>query len=103
MYFLGLAVQVPGFRLPVLSFALVRCEFQRSAAAHVKGLVDVEDCLHPVVSCGKVVQTFGWIAQRRYIDDGRIPRSQRIDVDAKDLLRLGSHEADLEARLDADV
>ena len=65
----------------------------------VKGFVDVDQPLHPVVPGRQVVQTLGGITERRSIHDGRCARRESIHVGAEDLLRLRNVVADLKPRL----
>ncbi len=82
----------------MLAFAFVGRKFQDATVTQMKCFVDVEKSLDPVVAGGKLGQAFDWISESRRIDDRRSAGREAVDIDAKDLLRRGCVDVDLEAR-----
>jgi len=95
--FFGLAVEVAGFVLPVLSFALFGREFDGVSIGEVESFIDVEGGLNVVVAGGDVVEAFGGISERGGVDDGGGTGGEGVDVNAEDLLGLRRVVAELEA------
>ncbi len=83
----------------MLAFPFVGRQFEHAAIAEVKSFINIEDCLHPVVACGEIVEALGGIPECRWVDHGGHAGCECVDIDAKDLLRIRRHETDLEARL----
>ena len=82
----------------MLTFAFVGWQLERASVAQVERLVDVEDGLYPVVAGGDVVEALRGISEGSGVDDGGRARRERVNINAEGLLRLGSHETDLETR-----
>jgi hypothetical protein len=97
MYLHGLGVEIAGRQVPVLALAAVGRQLDRSAVGPVKGLVDVQHCLHEVIAWGNVPQRPNGIAGCLRSDRHRLAGGQSIDRGPEDDLRAGA-VVDLHAR-----
>ena len=96
-HFLRRAVEIARGLVPLLAFAAVHGKLERVAVATVHGLVQMNHCLNAILAGRKETHVFKRISDRGRIDDDLRIGLKIIDVEAEDLLRLGS-VVDLEAR-----
>src|SRR5579864_479632 len=97
MHLDGLAVEIARLGLPVLAFAFVGRKLYRLPAGEMKSFVDVEEGLDVVIAGGNACQTARGIAKGGRVHDGGHAGSERVDIEAEGLLRLGEVFEDLEA------
>ena len=93
-----LGVEIARRKIPVLAFASVGRQLDRSAVGAVKGLVDVQHRLHVVIARRHLVERADRITGGRAGDGDRLTGGQSVDSGAKDDLRTRG-VVDLHARL----